>query len=169
MYCSNDTAPPPPPPHASARFRYSAALVPWTDAELDKLHKVWLQVHRVAWRLPPGFPSAPFVLPEKQGCIPLAHPRVAIVQALTTHIEQLCALPDEMQQTSIHRYRRLCDRCGCHNERELAEHLSSRATAQWCPIARLCTPAEDMLTAGGPNPTSSLPLLGKKAAGVKLA
>jgi len=31
---------------AAARFRYSAALVPWTDAELDQLHKVWLQVHR---------------------------------------------------------------------------------------------------------------------------
>ena len=122
---------------ASGRFRYSAALVPWTDAELDKLHKVWLQVHRAAWRLAPGFPSAPFVLPEKQGGIPLAHPRVAIVQALTTHIEQLCALPDELQQTSILRYRALCDRCGCHNERELAEHLSSRATAPRCPIARL--------------------------------
>jgi hypothetical protein len=51
---------------ASVRFRYSAALVPWTDAELDQLHKVWLQVHCAAWRLPPGFASAPFVLPEPQ-------------------------------------------------------------------------------------------------------
>ena len=40
----------------SARFSYSAALVPWSDSELDKLHKTWLQVHRAAWRLPPGFP-----------------------------------------------------------------------------------------------------------------
>ena len=51
---------------ASARFRYSAALVPLTDTELDQLDKVWLHVHQAAWRLPPGFASAPFVLPEQQ-------------------------------------------------------------------------------------------------------
>jgi hypothetical protein len=31
---------------ASARFRYSVGLVPWTDAELDRVHKVWLQVQQ---------------------------------------------------------------------------------------------------------------------------
>jgi len=40
---------------ASARFRYSAALVPWSDAELERLYKTWLQVHRAAWRLTPSF------------------------------------------------------------------------------------------------------------------
>ena len=30
---------------ATSRFRYSAPLVPWTDAELNDLHRVWLQVH----------------------------------------------------------------------------------------------------------------------------
>ena len=86
---------------ASARFRYSAALVPWTDAELDQIHKVWLQVHRSAWRLTPGYASAPLVLPEAKGGCPVAHPRVLMIQALTTHIEQLCALPDELRQTAI--------------------------------------------------------------------
>ena len=122
---------------ASARFRYSAALVPWTDAELDCVHKVWLQVHRAAWHLPPGYASAPFVLPEYKGGCPVAHPRVLMIQALTTHIEQLCALPDELRQTTIDRYRRLCVRCGCHTERELAEHLQACRSTPRCPIARL--------------------------------
>ena len=39
-----------------------------------------------------------------------------LVQALTTLIEQLCALPNELCQEIINRYRRLCDCCGCHNE-----------------------------------------------------
>ena len=122
---------------AAARFRYSAALVPWTDAELDQLHKVWLQVHRAAWRLPPGFASAPFVLPEAQAGLTVPHPRVVLIQALTTLIEQLCALPDELRQQTVSRYRRLCDRCGCHNERELAEHLMEQNTPPRCPVARL--------------------------------
>jgi hypothetical protein len=88
----------------SARFRYSAALVPWTDAELDQIHKVWLQVHRSAWRSTPGDASAPLVLPETKGGCPVAHPRVLMIQALATHIEQLCALPDELWQTTIDRY-----------------------------------------------------------------
>jgi hypothetical protein len=61
------------------RFRYSAPLVPWTNAKLDRLHKVWLQVQRAAWRLnigtlywaawrmPPGYPSAPLLFPSGRG------------------------------------------------------------------------------------------------------
>ena len=122
---------------ATGRFRYSAALVPWTDAELDRLHKVWLQVHRAAWRLSPGFASAPFMLPEQKGGCPVAHPRVLMIQALTLHIEQLVALPDELRQNTITRFRRLCEQCGCHTERELAEYLQECRTPPRCPIARL--------------------------------
>jgi hypothetical protein len=105
---------------ATSRFRYSAPLVPWTDAELDQLHRVWLQVHRAAWRLPPGYPSAPFVFPSALGGCPEAHPVVPMVQALAKHIEQLVALPDALRETTIRRFKKLCDSCGCHNERELA-------------------------------------------------
>ncbi len=55
---------------ATSRFRYSAPLVPWTDTKLDRLHRVWLQVHRAAWMLPPGYPSAPFVFPSALGGCP---------------------------------------------------------------------------------------------------
>jgi hypothetical protein len=33
---------------AGGKFAYSARLVPWSDSELDDLHKVWLQVERAA-------------------------------------------------------------------------------------------------------------------------
>jgi hypothetical protein len=36
---------------AAARFRYSAALVQWTDTDLEELFKVWMQVERAAWKL----------------------------------------------------------------------------------------------------------------------
>ena len=41
---------------AASRFRYSAPLVPWTDAELQQLYRTWLQVDRAAWRPPPRLP-----------------------------------------------------------------------------------------------------------------
>jgi hypothetical protein len=48
----------------SSRFRYPSPLVPWTDAELEDMQRAWLRVHRAAWRLPPGYPGAPFLLPS---------------------------------------------------------------------------------------------------------
>ena len=122
---------------AASRFRYSAPLVPWTDAELDVLHSKWLQVQRAAWRLPPGYPSAPLVLPAKHGGCAEMHPVVLLVQALAKHIEQLVALPDELRATTLRKYRKLCDSCGCHNERELAVHLAEERHPRACPLARL--------------------------------
>jgi len=121
----------------SARFRYGAPLVPWTDAELNKLHKTWLQVNRAAWRLPPGYPSAPIVFPSEHGGCPVAHPLVPLVQALAKHIEQLVALPDEIREITCRKYKQLCAACGCHNEQELAAHLAEEWSPRACPIARL--------------------------------
>ena len=71
----------------------------------------------------------------------MAHPKVIMVQALAKHIEQLIALPDELRETTIRRFTRLCDKCGCHNERELAAYLAEERQPRACPLAcflRLC-------------------------------
>ena len=57
------------------------------------------------------------------------------MQALAKHIEQLVALPDELRQTTIRRFKRLCDSCGCHNERELAACLAEERQPRACPLA----------------------------------
>ncbi len=42
----------------------------------------------------------------------------------SSHIKQLVALPDELRETTLRHFKKLCDSCGCHNERELAVHLA---------------------------------------------
>jgi hypothetical protein len=121
---------------ATSRFLYSAPLVPWRDAKLDKLHAVWLQVERAAWRLPPGYTSVPLLLPSRCGGCPVAHPKVSMMQALAKHIEPLVALPYELRETTIRRFKRLCDKCLCHNERELAALLAEERQLRACPLAR---------------------------------
>ena len=60
---------------------------------------------------------------------------------LSKHIEQLVALPDDLQQDTIERYKLLCASCGCQNALELAVHLADLAPEERmqrrCPIARL--------------------------------
>ncbi len=121
---------------ASSRFRYSAPLVPWTDAQLDKLHTWWIALAKAAWRLPPSFPAAPLKLPPSQGGSPVPHPRVYLVQALSTHIEQLVALPDDLRDRTILQYRRLCYDTGCNTVTELTDFLSKERKPRPCPIAR---------------------------------
>jgi hypothetical protein len=84
---------------ATSRFRYSALLIHWADAELDMLQAKWLQVHRAAaWRLPLSFPSEPLMLPSADwGCL-VAHPVMPIVLALVKQFEQLVVLPDPIQR-----------------------------------------------------------------------
>jgi hypothetical protein len=70
---------------ATARFRYSAALVPWTDGQLNKLHKLWIRLQKGARRLPPSFPGAVFLFPEERGGLPVPRPKVFLLQALALH------------------------------------------------------------------------------------
>ena len=121
----------------TVRFRYSVALNPWTDAELEELFKIWMQVERAAWNLQHRFLSAQFQLPTAHGGAPLEHPRVVLIQALATHIQQLTALPDELQEATIRSYRRFCTHCGCANERKLTRNLAAVRKPRRCPIARL--------------------------------
>jgi hypothetical protein len=118
---------------ATSRFRYSAPLVPWADAELDKLHAKWIQIHRTA----PSFASAPLMFPSADGGCPVAHPVVLMVQALAKHVEQLVALPDELREICIRKFRKLYESCGCNNERELASALAEEGRPRACPLARL--------------------------------
>ncbi len=85
----------------AACFRDSAPLNPWTNADLDKLYSIWMQVQRAAWKLSPGYPSVPLMFPGEHGGCPVTHPVVPMIQALATHIEQLVALPDELLYTTI--------------------------------------------------------------------
>ena len=120
----------------TSRFRYSAPLVPWTDAELEDMQLLWLRVQKAAWHLPPGYSGAPFLMPVEHGGEALEHPKVVLMQALAKHIEQLVALPDELRGETIARYKQLCDTCGCHNERELSEALAAETKPRQCPLSR---------------------------------
>ena len=120
-----------------ARFRYSAALVPWTAGQLKKLYQRWTMIHKLAYKLPAGLAGAIFNLPASTGACPLAHPRVALLQALTQHIEALVVWDDDLRAQTRLRYKRLCTRYGCQSAEELHQALSDTADIHVCPIARL--------------------------------
>lgn len=122
---------------ATARFRYSAALVPWTDRQLDRLHTVWIRLQKGAWRLPSSYPGALFKFPEEQGGMPVTHPKVFLLQALTLHVEQLTLHEDDILLCAKIRYKEMLKVFGCHSQQELSQALIETKTPPVCPMARL--------------------------------
>ena len=87
---------------ASSQFRYSAALVPWTEPELHKLYMVWIRLHKAAWKLPNHrrFPNAQFYLPRAQGGKTITQPLVHQLQAIDIHIRSLGLWEDPIRATA---------------------------------------------------------------------
>ena len=60
-----------------------------------------------------------------------------LIQALSKHIQQTTALPDELREATIRGCRRLCTHCRCANEREQTRFLAFERRPRRCQIARL--------------------------------
>ena len=122
---------------ATSRFRYSAALVPWTDRQLNKLHSIWIRLQKGAWRLPSSYPGALFKFPEEQGGMPVTHPKVFLLQALTLHVEQLTLHQDDILLCAQLKYKEMLKTHGCHSQQELTQALIESKILPDCPMARL--------------------------------
>ena len=69
-------------------FRFSAAQVRWSKAELDQLRSLWVQAYKRAENLPKGTASDIFIFPEKRGGEELSTPANIIAQELCNNIRR---------------------------------------------------------------------------------
>ena len=79
-------------------FRYSAALVPWTAAELGELEKVWVQAYKRAWLLPLSTASDVFTLPQEAGGLGYPRPLAIMAQELCRHLQRSVKHDDVAKQ-----------------------------------------------------------------------
>ena len=77
-------------------FRYGAALVDWTDRELDEITRIWANARRLAWKLAPGTPSALHTLGHDRGGGGIPHAKLlwakeiwGLLQTCTAHEDAL--------------------------------------------------------------------------------
>jgi len=82
-------------------FRYSAALVPWTWAELQDLGKMWIQGYKLAWKQPFSAASEFFILPTHCGGLGLSTPLAIMTQELYSHIQRCLQHEDVVLQITL--------------------------------------------------------------------
>ncbi|NDC79415.1 MAG: hypothetical protein EBZ67_16330, partial [Chitinophagia bacterium] len=119
-----------------ARFRYSAPLARWTDAQLEHLLSIWVANVKAALTLSPGTASCIFTLPPDLGGDPIRAPRVILLQALGSHLHQLVALDDDIRRQAQSAWANLTLHLGTYVPSEMALLLRAEKFPRACPIAR---------------------------------
>ncbi len=101
-------------------FRYSAALVPWTKKELERLEAVWIQAYKWAWGLPRSTASDVFTLPVGMEYL---RPTGVMAQELCRHLQRCLKHEDVARQLTLRDLSLACEQWACGSMRELTEEM----------------------------------------------
>ena len=69
-------------------FRFSAAIVTWSQRELENLHRLWKQGYKAAWHLPAGTADAVVAFPKERGALAYPNPWAVLTQSVIEHINR---------------------------------------------------------------------------------
>jgi hypothetical protein len=101
-------------------FRYSAALVPRTERELEGLEAVWVQEYKWAWGLPRTTASDVFTLPAGMEYL---RPVGVLAQELCRHLQRCLKHDDVARQLTLRDLNLACEQWACNSLRELTEEM----------------------------------------------
>ena len=90
-------------------FRFSAAQVRWSQAELDQLQSLWLQAYKRAESLINGTANDVFIFPKKWGGEELSTPVNIIAQELCNNITRCLVHDDVAKSITIQELQRAKD------------------------------------------------------------
>jgi len=69
-------------------FRFSAALIEWSQSELESLQKIWVQAYKNAWHVPWSSANSLLTFPTAEGGHECPLPSGVLTQALLQHVDQ---------------------------------------------------------------------------------
>jgi hypothetical protein len=104
-------------------FRFSAAQVRWSKAELDQLRSLWVQAYKRAENLHKGTASDIFIFPEKRGGEELSTPTNIIAQELCNNIRRSLVHDDVAKSITVMELQRTKEEWMCHTLHELYDEM----------------------------------------------
>ena len=108
---------------AGSVFRFSAAQVPWTTGELDKLLSLWTQAYKRAESLPDGTASDIYVFPKKWGSKELLTPYCVLAQELCNHIQRCLKHDDVLRAITCAELQKAKDEWMCASFSDLYDEM----------------------------------------------
>ena len=122
-------------------FRYSAALVPWTGAELGELEKLWVQAYKRAWLLPLSTASDVFTLPQEVGGLWYPRPLGIMAQELCRHLQRSIKHDDVAKQIAQWDLDQTLEKWACASLHDLQQEMAlwtwdQAAGTKWARAAK---------------------------------
>jgi hypothetical protein len=104
-------------------FRYSAALITWTERELERLEAMWVQAYKWAWGLPWTTASDVFTLPGVVAGMEYLRPIGIMAQELCRHFQRCLKHEDVARQLTLRDLNLACEQWACGSVQELREKM----------------------------------------------
>jgi hypothetical protein len=104
-------------------FRFSAALVPWTERELERLEAMWVQAYEWAWGLPWTTASEVYTLPNVVAGMEYPRPIGIMTQELCSYFHRCLKHEDVARKLTLRDLKLACEQWTCGSLRELREKM----------------------------------------------
>jgi hypothetical protein len=104
-------------------FRFSAAQVRWSQAELDQLQSLWARAYKRAESLANGTASDVFIFPQKWGGEELSTPINIMAQELCNNIRRCLVHDDVTKSIAVQELQRAKDEWMCHTLHEFCDEM----------------------------------------------
>ena len=104
-------------------FRYSAAIVPWTEKEMQDLERIWVQAYKKAWHLPQSTASDIFTLPVEQGGLGLPRPIGIMTQEMCRHLQRCLRHEDAAKYLTLLEFEQTKARWVCNSMSDLCDEM----------------------------------------------
>jgi hypothetical protein len=122
-------------------FRYSAALVPWTERKLERLEAMWVQAYKWAWGLPWTTASDVFTLKGVVAGMEYPRPIGIMAQELCRHLQRCLKHEDVARQLTLRDLNLACEQWAFGSVHELREEMELRTwdltlSNRWARVAK---------------------------------
>jgi len=94
-------------------FRFSAALIEWSESELNDVKRLCVQAYKNAWHLPRSTASALFIFPKTHAGKESTLPMAVLTQELLLHAERCMRHEDVSKKIMLADLNRTLDEWFC--------------------------------------------------------
>ena len=104
-------------------FRFSAALIEWSQSELESLQKIWVQAYKNAWHVPWSSANSLYTFPTAEGGHECPLPSGVLTQALLQHVDQCMRHEDVVKKIMLAQLARTLAEWHCNSFTDLIDEM----------------------------------------------
>ena len=104
-------------------FRFSAALIEWSQSELESLQKIWVQAYKNAWHVPWSSANSLYTFSTAEGGHERPLPSGVLTQALLQHVDQCTRHDDVVKKIMLVQLARTLTEWHCNSFTDLIDEM----------------------------------------------